>query len=101
MLQFRTLTADLVVPPAERLRLEGNIISASVKLLYAFLWQEAYIKPPFALDPEANAIGAKLLPLVNSFANQFNDFTYYEQKFQARKVNSDLLLWILKNIIRN
>ena len=101
MLQFRTLTADLVVPPAERLRLEGNIISASVKLLYAFLWQEAYIKPPFVLDPEANAIGAKLLPLVNSFANQFNDFTYYEQKFQARKVNSDLLLWILKNIIRN
>ena len=43
-LQFRALTANLVVPPAEKLRLEGNIVSAFVKLMYAFLWQEAYIR---------------------------------------------------------
>ena len=94
MLQFRTLTADLVVPPAEKLRLEGNIISAFVKLMYAFLWQEAYIRPPFVTSPAANAVGAELVPLVNSFANQFNDFTYYEQNFQVGKIPPDFS-WIL------
>ena len=88
MLQFRTLTADLVVTPTEKLLLEGNMISAFVKLMYAFLWQEAYIRPPFVTNPAANAVGAELIPLVNSFANQFNDFTYYEQTFQARQMKS-------------
>jgi len=82
--QFRALTADLRVPPAEKLQLGGNIISASAKLLYGFLWQEAYIRPPFVDDPAANAIGAELIPLVNSFANRFNNFTYYEQNLQVR-----------------
>ena len=94
MLQFRTLTADLVVPPAEKLRLEGNIISAFVKLMYAFLWQEAYIRPPFVTSPAANAVGAELVPLVNSFANQFNDFTYYEPNFQVGKIPADSS-WIM------
>ena len=52
-------------------------------MIYAFLWDEESIIPPFIFDPEANEIGAELIPLVNSFANRFNDFTYYEQNFQV------------------
>ena len=43
------------------------------------------VRPPFVESPAANAVGAELIPIVNSFANQFNDFTYYEQNFQVGK----------------
>lgn len=52
-------------------------------MVYAFLWDEESILPPFVFDPEANEMGAELIPLVNSFGNRFNDFTYYEQNFQV------------------
>ena len=61
--------------------------STLVKMIYAFLWDEESIIPPFIFDPEANEIGAELIPRVNSFANRFNDFTYYEQNFQVGFVN--------------
>ena len=61
------------------------MISTAVKLLYAFVWQEEYLnpQPPFVLDPEANVLGAELIPIVNSFANRLNNFMYYEQNFQV------------------
>ena len=81
--QFRVLTINLQMGPLEKLRLQGNLLSTLVKLVYAFLWDEESILPPFIFDPEANAIGAELIPLVNSFGNRFNDFTFYEQNFQV------------------
>ena len=92
------LIADFRVPPAEKLQLGGNILSAAAKLLYGFLWQEAYIRPPFVDDPAANAIGAELIPLVNSFANRFNNFAYYEDNFQVRISRSNFFREILSNL---
>ena len=67
----------------ERLRLQGNLFSAVIKLLYAFLWQESTFDFPLLLNPAVNAIGAELIPSVNAFANRLNDFTFYEQNFQV------------------
>ena len=80
------LTVNLEIGPLEKLELQGNLLSTLVKLIYAFLWDEETILPPFISDPEANAVGAALIPLVNSLANRFNDFTYYEQNFQVTGV---------------
>ena len=74
---------DGLPPPVAAEGNGGNLLSALVKLIYAFLWDEETIMPPFISDPEANAVGADLIPVVNSFANRFNDFTYYEENFQV------------------
>ena len=84
-LQLRSLINDLQLRPGEKLHLQGNVISAAAKLLYACVWQEEFFEPPFLFDPRANEIGAKLIPIVNAFANQLNDFTYYDQNFQVCK----------------
>ena len=85
--QFRALTSNLQIGPLQKLQLQDNLLSTLVKMIYAFLWDEESIIPPFIFDPEANEIGAELIPRVNSFANRFNDFTYYEQNFQVGFVN--------------
>ena len=77
------LTANLQIGPLEKLRLQGNLISTLIKMIYAFLWDEESIIPPFIFDPEANELGAQLIPVVNAFSNRFNDFTYFEQNFQV------------------
>ena len=77
------LTANLQIGPLEKLRLQGNLISTLIKMIYAFLWDEESIIPPFIFDPEANELGAQLIPLVNAFSNRLNDFTYFEQNFQV------------------
>ena len=82
-LQLRFLIGDLNLGPGEKLHLQGNIISAAVKLLYACVWQEELIETPFLFDPLANEIGAELVPIVNAFANQLNDFTFKDQNFQV------------------
>ena len=66
------------------MQLVGNLASALVKLLYAFVWQEQTLDIPFVFDPEANIRGNELIPVVNSFANMLNDFTLYEQNFQVK-----------------
>ena len=82
-LQLRFLIGDLNLGPGEKLHLQGNVISAAVKLLYACVWQEELIETPFLFDPLANEIGAELVPIVNAFANQLNDFTFKDQNFQV------------------
>ncbi len=76
------LTSHFELGPLETLRLQGNIASAVIKLMYAFVWQEQRLNVPFITDPEANVRGAELIPIVNGFANSLNDYTYYEQRFQ-------------------
>ena len=69
--------------PGEKLHLQGNILSAAAKLLYATLWQEEFVETPFMFDPLANEIGSALIPVVNAFANRLNNFAYREQNFQV------------------
>ena len=68
------------------MQLIGNLASALVKLLYAFVWQEHTLDIPFVLEPEANIRGNELIPVVNAFANMLNDFSLYEQNFQVHQV---------------
>ena len=83
ILQYRSLTANLIVSPLQKLRLKKNMISAAKKLIYAFVWQETAIEMPFVFDPLANLLGAGSLPVVNGIANLFNDFTFHEKNFQV------------------
>ena len=83
LFQYRELTKDVQINAIEKLRLRGNLFSAVIKLLYAFLWQESTFDSPLLLNPAVNAIGAELIPSVNAFANGLNDFTFYEQNFQV------------------
>ena len=82
-LQLRSLIYDLHLGLDEKLHLQGNILSAAAKLLYACIWQEEFFETPFLFDPQANEIGAELVPIVNAFANQLNDFTFKDQNFQV------------------
>ena len=82
--QLRELTNDVEINAIEKLRLQGNLFSAVIKLIYAFLWQEATFDSPLLLSPAVNAAGAELIPYVNAFANRLNDFTFYEQNFQVK-----------------
>ena len=36
-------------------------------------------------DPDTNARGAELIPVVNAFANGLNDFPIYDQNLQVSK----------------
>ena len=73
------------------MQLIGDLASALVKLLYAFVWQEQILDIPFVFDPEANIKGNELIPVVNAFANRLNDFTFYEENFQVGKSNQSSL----------
>ena len=82
------------------MQLIGDLASALVKLLYAFVWQEQILDIPFVFDPEANIKGNELIPVVNAFANRLNDFTFYEENFQVGKSNQSSahhLMRLLKN----
>ena len=81
--QYRNLTANLFIPPLQKLRLKKNLISTIKKLIYAFVWQENTFKIPFVFDPIANFLGAGSLQIVNGIANVFNDFTFHEKNFQV------------------
>lgn len=54
----------------DRLELLRNMVTTVGKLLYAFVWQENVIDfHGWNLTPEANQIGATLLPFINEYAN--------------------------------
>ena len=63
--------------------LQKNFLSAGLKLLYAFVWQEEFLEDPIVYDPTLNSLGAKIIPVVNRFANELNSFVYWEQDFQV------------------
>ena len=92
-MQLRSLISGIQLGPGEKLRLQGNVISATIKLLYACVWQEEFFEPPFLFDPLANQIGAEIIPIVNAFANQLNDFIFQDQNFQAYDCEQDI--WML------
>ena len=81
--QFRSLTNGYL-KISEKLRLQKNFLSAGIKLLYAFFWQENVISNPLVFDPTLNSFGADIPRFVNRFANELNSFVYYEQNFQVR-----------------
>ena len=64
--------------------MQKNFLSASIKLVYAFVWQENIIRNPLVFDPTLNSFGARIVKFVNRFANELNSFVYYEQNFQVR-----------------
>ena len=75
---------DVQVTLVEKLQLEENFLSALIKLIYAFIWQEwAITDNPIFLDPDVNARGAALIPIVNGFCNQLNTFPIYDQNLQV------------------
>lgn len=80
--EYRKLTARLYLHPLEKLRLKNNFLSASKKLLFAFVWQEKTFKLPFIFGPAVNSLGSESIQVVNGVANILNDFTFYEKNFQ-------------------
>ena len=81
--QLRELTSGLFIWPNERLKLQKNFISAGLKLVYAFIWQEEFLENQIVYNPILNSFGAKMIPVVNRFANELNSFVYWEQDFQV------------------
>ena len=68
--------------------MQKNFLSAGIKLLYGFFWQENVIRNPVVFDPTLNSFGARMVKSVNRFANELNSFDYYKQNFQVRSAFS-------------
>ena len=75
--------SGFIIFPHEKLRLRKNFISAGLKLMYAFMWQEQFVEDQIVYNPHVNLLGAKLVPVLNRFVNEFNSFSYYEPEFQV------------------
>lgn len=76
--------SDIELTSIEIIQLDANFDSALIKLLYSFIWQEWVITDnPMLFEPEVNAKGAELLPVVNQFANVLNNFPEYDQNLQV------------------
>ena len=68
----------------EKAELLENTAGTVVKLLYAFLWQEAVFDLGGAnLTPEANAFGAALLPHVNNLGNNLTSWSLHVSDIQG------------------
>lgn len=81
--EFRNLTANLDIGIIERTKFTENFLSAFVKLVYAFLWQEERLTDnPMFLNETVNAWGAEMLPVLNSFIDSYNSFEYFDPDFQ-------------------
>ncbi|KAF2367511.1 hypothetical protein FHG87_001741, partial [Trinorchestia longiramus] len=80
--EIRRVTSDIHLSPAEHTMFFFNAVGATMKLIYAFLWQEMVLtRDQFFLDPNANSIGWSLLPRVNSVANKLTSFQYFDPNF--------------------
>jgi len=67
---IRNATSGHYLGLTDRLQLGTDLVASCAKLLYAFLWQEDVIDLGGAnLTPEANALGAQFLPVLNQYAN--------------------------------
>ncbi|KAF2367512.1 hypothetical protein FHG87_001742, partial [Trinorchestia longiramus] len=81
--EIRRVTSDVHLSPPEHATFFFNTVGSTMKLVYAFLWQERVLtRSPLFLDPIVNYIGWELLPRVNSVANQFASFQYFDPHFQ-------------------
>jgi len=56
-----------------------------IKFLFAFLWQEQTFDAPFIYNPIFKAIGAVLMPYINSFANLFTGLKHFTPSIQNAK----------------
>ena len=66
-----SLTDESRLTSLQAAELTENTAGTVVKLLYAFLWQEAVIDlGGLNLTPEANAAGAALLPRLNQLGRR-------------------------------
>ena len=75
--------SGFIIFPHEKLRLRKNFLSAGLKLMYAFMWQEQFVEDQIVYNPHVNLLGAMLVPVLNRFFNEFNSFSYYELEFQV------------------
>jgi len=67
----------------DRLVLLRDTLATVIKLFYAFVWQEKVIDFGGSnLTPEANQLGAQLLPLINEFANNQTSWTLHVDDVQ-------------------
>merc|ERR1711936_509573 len=72
------VTENVSVSALEKAEILENTAGTVLKLMYAFVWQEATLDlGDIILTPEANAFGAALLPQVNSFANNLTSWDLY------------------------
>merc|ERR1712172_157936 len=68
----------------DRLVLWRDTLATVVKLFYAFIWQEKVIDFGGSnLTPEANQLGAQLLPIINQYANNQTSWSLHVEDVQA------------------
>ncbi len=62
----------------------SNFLSSTMKLLYAFVWQEwALTKNPVIFKPAFNKFGNEVIPSVNWMANLLNNFDETDHDLQV------------------
>jgi len=77
------LTANISLSQFEKAQLIEDTVGTVLKLLFAFVWQEGTLDlGDIIFTPEANAMGAVLLPEVNSFANNLTSWDLYIEDLQ-------------------
>ena len=81
--EIRNLTSSLNLGIVQRTKFVENALSATLKLIYSFLWQEERLTSnPIFLNETVNTWGAEMIPVLNSFLNSYNSFEYFETNFQ-------------------
>jgi len=80
---MRNATEHIELPSDEFFKLEGNLLSTGLKLIYAFLWQEQFlVNDPIWLQPSTNEVGAAFLPVINQAMNGYNSWNYSDTEMQ-------------------
>ena len=76
-------TEDVSISVLEKAELLENTSATVLKLLYAFVWQEAtFDLGDILFTPEENAFGAALLPHINAYANNLTTWDLYVEDIQ-------------------
>ncbi|TRY80394.1 hypothetical protein TCAL_04714 [Tigriopus californicus] len=84
--EIRVVTADFELPEEEKTLLTHRLEGILMKLLYGAIWQEeVFISNEELLTPEANALGATYIPVVNDLANSLLEFVHNNPDFQHGK----------------
>ena len=72
---IRNATADFYLDAQQKTILIKNTVGTLIKLFYAFVWQEKILYiGDIILTPEANTLGAILLPLINDVGNSLTSW---------------------------
>ena len=73
--EFRNATVDLHLDLDQKSSLLKNTVGTLIKLFYAFVWQEQFLYiGDVILTPDANTLGAILLPLINDLGNSLTSW---------------------------